>query len=276
MKIYGAGDRGGPAKFVKEIRRLNIKSRKILVINATKSINCLIGSEKKIFRLGPKFQIKPDSTLRERIGIHVANLKIAVLATIFADEIIYQSESNKKVWEKNAFLRRKKYSVIGNILDIKAETNEYLIDTKFVERIVVLESSLGKTELSRIGEIVKKNKLNAAIIYGAVAPDLKELFQEFDYKGYTKIEYHSLTKKDVILGMDFNPGCPNIMLESLSKGLNFVAINNLVYKEFGLRFNFPILEDDNEIRNFERIVDLDKLTGYINNNKKRYIEILSD
>ena len=76
--------------------------------------------------------------------------------------------------------------------------------------------------------------------------------------------------------MDFNPGCPNIMLESLSKGLNFVAINNLVYKEFGLRFNFPILEDDNEIRNFERIVDLDKLTGYINNNKKRYIEILSD
>ena len=195
MKIYGAGDRGGPAKFVKEIRRLNIKSRKILVINATKSINCLIGSEKKIFRLGPKFQIKPDSTLRERIGIHVANLKIAVLATIFADEIIYQSESNKKVWEKNAFLRRKKYSVIGNILDIKAETNEYLIDTKFVERIVVLESSLGKTELSRIGEIVKKNKLNAAIIYGAVAPDLKELFQEFDYKGYTKIEYHSLTKK---------------------------------------------------------------------------------
>lgn len=173
------------------------------------------------------------------------NLISKIIHGFIADHIVYQSFFVKNWWDQKGFVKKKKYTIIHNGVDLN-KFNYNSIDNDY-KRVVILEGLIDYSpyaidlvnELSK--EFGKELEVYGGIHYKA---EKEKLYPDVNYKG--KVEFNKIPQvysNSIYISLDINPACPNTVVEALACGAPVVgfdtgALNELLTKKTGICVNY--------------------------------------
>jgi glycosyltransferase involved in cell wall biosynthesis len=247
---------GGPGSFQKRFEvelkkngfqigyldQKNIIPDLIFVVGGTKKIKKLLKWKRSkvpiLFRLDginwlhriPKTR---QSSFKNYARSEIINLLNKIIHAYIADFIIYQSNFVKIWWNEKGFVKRTKYAIIHNGVNLRKFNTVSSTQKNF--KIVILEGFIDYSPyaINLINELANEygEKLE---VYGGIKYDVerKKLNSNVNYKGIVDFnDTPEVYKNSIYLSLDVNPACPNTVIEALSCGAPVVGYNTGAIKE---------------------------------------------
>lgn len=166
----------------------------------------------------------------------LANTVMSFIRLYLADEIIYQSNFVKSIWEKRRLIR-KKYHVVYNSVPTDIFFPHYKETTTCspLSTIICVEGEVnGPPALTMLKSIEKYN----IDVYGAISKILRFRLEKLGknnlhLKGIVPREEvpFILMGKKIFLNLETNPACPNSIIEAMSAGVPVIGFDSGSLKE---------------------------------------------
>jgi len=257
----------------------NFFKKKILIINSgTFNFPLLILSmlfnTKLVQRLDGFYDFSNIGRKTKNLRCLFINISMQIIRKYFADYIIYQSLTSKKLWDKTFKKVKTNYSIIHNpSFDKVLISKKNFNSVKFFD-IVIVEGNIENNSFNeKILYLISKastinNNIRKIYIFGNTNISLKKkLYKKKIYifkntVGHKELKKFYKRKNIIFFGIEYNPCCSNSIIEANSYGVPSITLNTGSYKELiknsGIQINFTRIDSKNLHINFSK--SLSKIT----------------
>lgn len=276
---------GGPSSFQKKFIHwlkinkigydfLNINNffkKKILIINSgTFNFPLLVLSilfkTKLVQRLDGFYDFSNIGRKTKSLKCLCINISMQIIRKYFADHVVYQSLTSKKLWDKTFKKVKTNYSIIHNpSFDAVLTSKKNLKSVKLFDIVIVegnIENNLFNEKILYLifKASIKNINIRKIYIFGNINNSLKKKLSKNKIYIFKNTVSHKELKtfykrtNIIFFGIEYNPCCSNSIIEANSYGIPSITLNTGSYKELiknsGIQINFNSIDSKNLLTKF--------------------------